>query len=346
MDFTPLCFAVAAQMAVAASDIVFGAGIFAGQPFSCAVQKFTGEPTMPCSAQPEGSQGPGCVGLNNTGAAPCIGCPPGLTVTYDHCKTLSPLVQVDVLLALAEAAAASGRVPPLENVASSRIYLYRGTHDAVYLDGSVNRTAEFFLALAAEPSQVVFEASIPSQHCMPTIDPWLSPASCGVNAPWAPPAMENCGYDGAGVMLQHFYNGSLKVPPQGAGPIVSQLLAFNQTLYLGDAPFGGLATTGYVYVPQACAAQGEPPCRLHVAMHGCGMGSSFANMNTSFALHAGECPAFSGGPMSKGVTHCIFINRLRPMGGCERVCGPLPSGGVLSRAQPSGAVGTDQRWVL
>lgn len=123
---------------------------------------------------------------------------------------------------------------------------------------------------------------------MPTVDPWLSPASCGVNAPWAPPAMENCGYDGAGAALQHLYHGTLTPPPEGAGPIASQLLAFNQTPYLNGTLFGGLATEGFVYVPQAC--RDLAPCRLHVAMHGCGMAASFAAMNTSFALHAGYGP--------------------------------------------------------
>lgn len=156
-------------------------------------------------------------------------------------------------------------------------------------DGSVNRTAEFFAALAADPAtQVAFEASIPSQHCMPTVDPWLSPASCGVNAPWAPPAMENCGYDGAGAALQHMYSGSLTPPPQGAGPDPACLFSFDQTLYLNGTLFGGLATQGFVYVPTAC----EPPapCRVHVAMHGCGMGYAFAAMNSSFVLHAGYGP--------------------------------------------------------
>ncbi len=86
---------MAAQMLVAASDIVSGAGIFAGQPPSCAVQNFVGEPTMTCASQPDGTKGPGCVGLNDTGIAPCIGCPAGMTVTYDHCKgPLVPFIQV------------------------------------------------------------------------------------------------------------------------------------------------------------------------------------------------------------------------------------------------------------
>ncbi len=64
--------------------------------------------------------------------------------------------------------------------------------------------------------------------------------------------------------------------------------------------FSGLADTGYVYIPAACnpalslssspPSSSASPCRLHVAMHGCGMSSSFASMNTSFALHAGYAP--------------------------------------------------------
>jgi len=47
-----------------------------------------------------------------------------------------------------------------------------------------------------------------------------------------------------------------------------------------------------VYVPAACAAGGA--CRLHVAMHGCGMGASFANTEYELRFARG-CVGGGGG---------------------------------------------------
>jgi hypothetical protein len=297
----------AASFIVAASDIVSGSGIFAGQPPLCAVTRFEGEPLQSCAAQPATSRGPGCVGLNTTGPAPCAGCPTGATLLYDHCKQPAEpegpgWVDVSLLLDGVRAAAASGRVPPLSNLQDARVFLYRGTLDTVYLNGSVNKTRDFFAGLVADPtSQLAFEASIPSVHCMPTNDPWLPTDTCGKsNLPGRPPAMCNCGYDGAGAALQHFYEGTLTPPAPGAVSDPANVVVFNQTAYwaveeagaaasfapgLVPAVFSGLASTGYAYIPPSCMA--GSPCRLHLAFHGCGMGAPFPTMNTSFVLHTG-----------------------------------------------------------
>jgi poly(3-hydroxybutyrate) depolymerase len=278
----------AASLLLAASDIITGAGIFAGQAPLCAVSRFAGEAQSTCGAQPADRRGPGCGGLASTGAAPCRGCDAGLTVAYDHCKHAAlALHDVDVpqLLGYARAAAAAGALPPLAALAGARVFLYRGALDSVYEDGSVNATAAFFSALLREPAaQLAFVADVPSQHCQPTADPWLSRASCGVNAPWAPPAMENCGFDGAGAALQHFAAGALSPPPPGARADAANLRAFDQDAYANGTVWAGLASTGFVYVPRACAAGAA--CALHVAFHGCGMAAVFPAMNTSFVLHS------------------------------------------------------------
>ena len=276
----------AAHFLVAASDVLAGAGIFAGQAPSCAVTAFAGEAQVLCSSQPAGAQGPGCVGLNTTGAAPCIGCDYGLTIAYDHCKAPPGIALTDTaqLVAQAAAAAAAGEVPPLANLRSARVFLYRGTRDTVYQDGSVNKTLDFFSALVADPAtQLRFEASVPSAHCQPTIDPWLSPASCGGGAGWAPPAMENCGFDGAGAALQHIARGTLTPPPVGTRADPADVSAFDQDLYLNNTVWSGLASTGYIFVPRACA--GGAACGLHIALHGCGMAAVNPAMNSSFVMH-------------------------------------------------------------
>lgn len=278
----------AAQFAVAYSDVLTGSAIFAGQAFMCALQRFEGEPQFVCDEQKKTNQGPGCVGYPDMGQ--CIGCDVGKTLGYDHCKVPAwpsgpGWVNVSLLTRLADSAAAAGFVSPTSHLSTARTYLYRGSRDTVYLDGAVNRTRDFFLAYAADAGSVKFVADIPSAHAQPTADPWLSPASCGPSQGWAPPAMQNCGYDGAGDALQHMYEGALTPPPTLAFTRPDLLTTFDQSRYT-PAAWGGLSSLGYVYIPPPCSAGGST-CRLHVALHGCGMSIWSPSMNTSFVEHTG-----------------------------------------------------------
>jgi hypothetical protein len=80
----------------------------------------------------------------------------------------------------------------------------------------------------------------------------------------APPYLNDCGLDLAGEMLSHLYPGLSA--PQGPA-IEGHLRGFDQ------APFAltpALGETGWIYLPAACRPhQSGPPCRLHVALHGC-----------------------------------------------------------------------------
>ena len=259
---------LAPMLHVAFSDAVFGSGVFAGQAYGCAVTAFAGEPRQACAAQPAGARGPGCVGLASTGAAPCVGCggPAGTTVGYDHCKKTPGVIDVAALRGGAAAAAAAGTVAPLANLRAARVYAYRGTKDTVYLPGCVNATAAFFQPYVADAArQIAFEAGIPSQHSQPSTDPAIPRDSCGN---YTIGGMQNCGYDGVGAMLQHFYDGALRAPPAGARADAARHIPFSQDAYgNASAQFGGLATTGFVYIPTRCEAG---TCRLHIALHGCG----------------------------------------------------------------------------
>jgi hypothetical protein len=283
----------AAQFHVANSDLVVASAIFAGQPPLCAVMRFDGEPLYTCAQQPATQLGPGCVGLNSTGPAPCVGCPPNTTLLYDHCKKPADgpgRVQVGKLTDAIRAAGAAGQVPPLAALAGQRVYLYRGTLDETYMAGSVNKTRDFFDALGANTT---FETTVPSGHCQPTADPAISPSSCGGKVTkGVPPAMENCGYDGAGAALQWAFSGALTPPASVAFNDTAHLHAYDQSAFFpaGSEWAGGLASTGYVYVPEQCAGGSARPCRLVVALHGCGMSAESPAMGLNFTRHAGFNP--------------------------------------------------------
>ena len=282
---------LAAHFAVAFSDVTSGAAIFAGAPWMCAVTRFPGEPTFSCADVP---YGPGCAGMPS-GFAECVGCGAdgNATLVYDHCKNRGAgvppaFLDVGTLAGEAVAAARAGLIAPLSGLSALRTFLYRGTEDSCYLDGSVNFTADFFRAFAAQPAeQVLFVADVPSGHCTPTVDPFVPVSSC-VSGRGAPPGMENCGFDGAGAAFAHLYAGI--VPPAShecGAACAARVIAFNQTLY-ATGVWAGLSSVGYAYVPVQCGA--GAPCRLHVALHGCGMSVWSPAMNSSYVLHAGFNP--------------------------------------------------------
>ena len=235
------------------------------------------------------------------------------TLVYDHCKAPAEpqgpgWVVPSMLVAAARDAAAAGAVAPLAPLARQRTFAYRGSLDRVYLDGAVNKTVDVFAAFAADArAQIKFVTSVASGHCTPTIDPAVPTSSCG-NGKGGPPAVENCGYDGAGEALQHLYEGALKTPPSPGcdSACAARVMSFNQTAY---EPGGGrptwLGATGFALIPPACAK--GSPCRLHIALHGCGMSTNSKAMNLSYVLHAG----FS----SWGLENDIVV--LYPQGGVD-----------------------------
>ena len=60
---------------------------------------------------------------------------------------------------------------------------------------------------------------------------------------------------------------------------------FYQFHYYLDAQWAGQGKEGWLFMPATC--QGLKPCRLHVALHGCGMSASNPLMGASFYEHTG-----------------------------------------------------------
>jgi hypothetical protein len=271
----------AVQFHVANSDIINGSAIFAGQAYGCAVHRFATEPQFGCLNQSYDRRGPGCDGMP-WGPAPCYDCdggPNSQTVTYDHCKipNFPQLTQIDVLLKYARDLEANGDIPPLSYLEDDSVYLYRGTKDDVYVDGSVNNTLAFFQALNI--SSFHFEAAVPSAHCWPSTAISPDEGKCGGSF-----TLQNCGYDGAGAALQFLYGGSLIIPSNISYLIPNNLIMFYQFHYSLDTPWAGQGKQGYVYIPSYC---NNGPCRLHVALHGCGMSASNPSMGMNFVYFTG-----------------------------------------------------------
>ena len=80
------------------------------------------------------------------------------------------------------------------------------------------------------------------------------------------PYIDQCGYDQAGILLQHIY-GALNAPNRGQ--LTGTMKRFDQSVYSKPHGTGSLSLgdTGYVFVPKDCADGAA--CRVHIALHGC-----------------------------------------------------------------------------
>jgi len=272
----------AAQFQVAYSGILRGSGVFAGQPWLCAVTRFPDDIQIPvCEHVTHRDQ---CTTDFPAPSVPlCNGCDEGATLHYDHCKNNVAWVRPSLLAEQAHKAAELGLIDPVENLKKAKIYLYRGTKDATYKNGSVANVGILLQALGVPAENILFNNSIPSAHSWPTAS---YGSKCGAGV------IENCGYDGPGDCLSHIY----ATDAPGASPLVrptsadawnrSALYEYDQTPYWstdnnGTAVYNattpratGLAATGYVYVPRRCwqnQSYSGRGCRLHLSLHGCGV---------------------------------------------------------------------------
>ena len=82
----------------------------------------------------------------------------------------------------------------------------------------------------------------------------------------AGPFIDQCGYDQAGIILQHIY-GALNAPNRG--PLTGTIKRFDQSVYTRPDDPGSLSLddTGFVFVPREC--EDGAACRVHIALHGC-----------------------------------------------------------------------------
>jgi hypothetical protein len=104
-------------------------------------------------------------------------------------------------------------------------------------------------------ANIVYKNTLAAEHAMVTDDYGNSCATKGL------PYINDCNFDLAGAVLQQLY-GSLN--PRNNGTLGGTFSEYDQIPFVSGH---AMASTGWVYVPQACGA--GTPCRLHVVLHGC-----------------------------------------------------------------------------
>lgn len=240
---------MAGQVQIAYSSLVRGAGLVAGGPYSCAT------------------------------ATEAFGIP-AWVVALERCMDVKPAPpDLGLLVRTARAAERSGDIDPLSNLAGARIYLFSGARDKTVKRPVVDRAADLYKALGVPPPAIAYVKDPRAAHAFIT-DGYG--AACGFSPPpgEAGEFMNDCGYDQAGAILKHLLPG-LRTP--NAREASRPVQTFDQTPFIGDPSRSGMAASGYVYIPDSCAA--GRPCRLHIAFHGCRMAGSL--IGDRFAVHAG-----------------------------------------------------------
>jgi poly(3-hydroxybutyrate) depolymerase len=229
---------MANQLHIAHSAGVMGAAMIAGGLYGCVVQDVEGD---------------GVVALVSQALGPCMSASAMLDGVSSYKRIVDKL-------------ASRGWIDPPANLARAKVYLFTGGADSVVPSDTVEKGRDLYLALGVPAGAVVFDdRSEPAERAGHS---WVTTAfgnACSANAP---PYIAACPYDQAGAELKAIYGAGLAPP---AAKATGRMIAFDQTEFVPDeaAAANGLASTGYLYVPETCEPGAAKPCRLQVALHGC-----------------------------------------------------------------------------
>ena len=171
-----------------------------------------------------------------------------------RCMKHDSLIPVAGLANITNNWATQGLVDPVENLQSSKVFLFSGTQDSVVKTAVMDDLLVYYKNFVPT-ANIQYKKDIGAEHSMVTDD---YGNACNFKGT---PYINNCGFDLAGAFLQQLY-GPLNA--RNNGTLTGQFMEFNQSAFVTGH---GMAATGWVYVPQSCAAGQN--CRLHVVLHGC-----------------------------------------------------------------------------
>ena len=162
------------------------------------------------------------------------------------------------LVQAAKKDAAAGRIDPLAHLATQKAWFFNGFNDGVVKRPVSDALFDFYRSFNSTDN-LFYKTNLPAAHSQVTLG---YGQACSLNGG---DFMNNCGYDAAGMLLQHLL-GSLR--PRAQGALEGRIVPFSQAEFVrGEPALSGLSREGFAYVPKRCAAQ--QPCRLHIALHGC-----------------------------------------------------------------------------
>ena len=231
---------MAVQFGTAWSSVIKGVGVVAGGPYWCAkadADDFINGYTLPLLT----AEGP--------------------------CGKVGPPPEMSSFIAKADAKSASGDIDSLQFVSRQKIYVFHGYNDPVVVKSVTDAAADFYRHYLGDTNRgnLYYQTTVGAGHSLVVAK---DQADGGLNAcnVSAAPFVDACGYDQAGIILQHIY-GALNAPNRGQ--LNGAMKRFDQSVYTqpDDAAELSLGDAGYVFVPRQC--EDGAACRVHIALHGC-----------------------------------------------------------------------------
>ena len=204
-----------------------------------------------------------------------FGCSEGsAAAALSTCMGGEPAPDLAALIGRTDAWSRSGAIDDTANIARQRIYLFNGYNDAIVRRPVSNALYAFYANF--RPASLFYQTAVGAGHAQVTV------AYGGGCADNGGEFINRCGYDQAGIILQHIYGALI---PRNDGTLGGQVVTFRQGEFTGSRrPIDdSLDDDGFAFVPAACEAR--EPCRVHVALHGCLQ--SRRNIAEDFVRHAG-----------------------------------------------------------
>jgi poly(3-hydroxybutyrate) depolymerase len=171
-----------------------------------------------------------------------------------------------------KSAVKEGDVADTKNLGDDRVWLFHGTQDTTVAAG-VSKAIGAIYTEFLSAGQIQSVDDVVSGHTFPAKG---QGSSC--TTPQTP-FVGDCDYDAAGEILKFLYTG-LEAP-------VSKTDTTLETVDLPGASEAGLSETAYLFVPEACAKDGDA-CALHLVLHGCAQSS--VTVGTDFIQQSGYLP--------------------------------------------------------
>ena len=187
------------------------------------------------------------------------------------------------ILSLTSDASALGTIDPISNLAGAPVWLFHGLSDATLKAPIANANAAFYATFGAD---LVYNNSTDANHA------WISPLGANPCTVSAAPYTSSCaGMDPQLSFLSHLLR--RPIAPAVATP-TGTLTPFSQDSYTLakwglDASMLSMDTTGYVYVPPACAgSNASTVCDLIMVLHGCEQSVSIVGQALIQQAHMNE----------------------------------------------------------
>lgn len=177
----------------------------------------------------------------------------------------------DASVAAVAEAHADGTIDDPAGLSGDRAWIFSGGEDEVVPPATAAALADVYRRLGVGGDRLSVVQDPRAAHGFPIEefegDSAFPKRDCGEHAP---PFLIDCDLAAAGRLLAHLLPAGWVGAPRPADP--ARLSRFDQTGFFdtGEETIG-LAASGFLYVPAACAGDGAAAggCRLHVAFHGC-----------------------------------------------------------------------------